>query len=167
MVAAAIPMTNYFTPRCKTTRPGRQSRTELHLRAYLDLYDAMSEKERKLAAEQAWMPSREIIVALLDAKLLQRDRVEIIIVCYNALHPGHTPGWSELGRILGIADVNARLYGRQLVDLKRAEWRDGKFCLIAAAYAHPIIRARWPHIYRLLAPDKPAPADGSSRTRHI
>lgn len=150
LIAAAM-STNFLTSRSKQeARPGRQSKTEAHLRSWLDTYDAMTEKERGEAAALAWMPPREVVKALLDPKLLQRDRIEVVIVAYGATHPGHTPSWDELGRILGIAYVNARLYGRQLLDLGRAEMRDGKFCLKPAGYSHPIIRARFPSIYRAL-----------------
>lgn len=150
MVAAAIP-TTFSTSRRKTTRhQGRHSKTEQHLRAWLKTYDAMTEDERTEAAKLAWMPPRNVVQLLLDPKLLQRDRVEIVICAYSASVPGHSPSWDEIGRVLGIAHVNARLYGRQLLDLGRAEMRNGKFCLKPAAYSHPIIRARFPDIFRML-----------------
>lgn len=142
---------DFFTTRRKTVKHKgkRQSKTEQHLSEYLAMFDDMTESERTEAAKLAWMPPRRVVEILLDNTLRQRDRVELVIVAFSATHPGHTPSWDDVARILGISRTVALNYGRQLQAEGRAELRDGKFCLRPAAYSHPIIRGRFPDIYRM------------------
>jgi hypothetical protein len=130
-------------------RGARVARTIEHLKHYLEMYDEMTERERDQAARVAWMPPRDVVNMLLDPSLKQRDRVEIVIVAFSVSHPGHTPSWDEIARILGITKRVVYEYGKQLKDEGRAEIRDGKFCLHPSNYEHPV-RRRFLHTTHLL-----------------
>lgn len=114
-----------------------RTRSPEHIEGLIEVYDSLSEQE--LAAR--WLPNKDVLYALLDARLRQIDRVAIIIAAYSADHGGATPPWVVVGDILGVEKSTAYGYGMRLASerVRRGQFKHSVFYLTESTYSHPLL----------------------------
>jgi hypothetical protein len=97
-----------------------------------------------------WEPSSELLEMIEDKKLLQRDRVELIVAFYASSHGGNSPTYEKVGEILGISRGNVYKYAMELTQPPhpRAVKRNGQFWLLNSEYTHPKIKSKFPRVLR-------------------
>ena len=92
-----------------------------------------------------WEPPSELLDMLHNKKLLQRDRVELVVAFYAESHGGNSPTYEKIGEIMCIPRPNAYRFAMELTmgDHPRAIKRNGKFWLLNSQYSHPLIKERF------------------------
>lgn len=113
----------------------KKSFSPIHLRRLLDYYDNRSAVDARIT----WLPPKATLERLIDPKLRQRDRTEILIAAYAFAHGGNSPTSYELAIILGVAHATVLAYIKELLieDPARAYRRHGKLFLARGRYDHP------------------------------
>jgi hypothetical protein len=128
--------------RTPTQNARKEPRVIVHLRGLLEQLQAMTRDERKEASQDQWIPSEDCLKQLLNPDLRQCERVEIIIVYHKFDNGGQSPSWDTVGGVLGISHTSARQYGRELLDLARADKVRGHLVLRHGRYLHFLIKRR-------------------------
>jgi hypothetical protein len=93
--------------------------------------------------EDGWEPPDELLGRIdKKNKLLQRDRVELVIAFYALDHGGNSPTYEEIGAVLNIPRANAHRFAMELTRPweRRAIKRDGKIWLVQSDYSHPVLK---------------------------
>jgi hypothetical protein len=97
-----------------------------------------------------WEPPAELLEMIADKKLLQRDRVELIIAFYASAHGGNSPTYEKIGEIMGASRGNVYRFAMELTQPPRARAvkRNGQFWLLDSEYTHPKIKSEFSQVLR-------------------
>ena len=67
----------------------------------------------------------------------RRDEILQFIVTYASDHQGNSPSLGEISLHFRICRQTAYGHTLKLSDERRAQWRDGKLCLVGAEFSPP------------------------------
>lgn len=67
----------------------------------------------------------------------RRDEILQFIVTYASDHQGNSPSLGEIALQFGMCRQTAYGHTMKLSDERRAQWRDGKLCLVGAEFSPP------------------------------
>lgn len=68
---------------------------------------------------------------------LRRDEILLFIVTYASDHQGNSPSLGEIALQFHMCRQTAYGHTMKLSDERRAQWRDGKLCLVGAEFSPP------------------------------
>lgn len=78
-----------------------------------------------------------MVAFMAQRKQTRRDEIILFIIDYAADHQGNSPSLGEIALQFKFSPQTAYIHTLKLVNEKRAEWKDGKFCLVGAEFYPP------------------------------
>lgn len=71
-------------------------------------------------------------------KPTRRDEIILYVIEYASDHQGNSPSLGEIALNFGIRRETVYIHTLKLANEGRAQWRDGKLCIIGAEFIPPL-----------------------------